>query len=65
METKKWYTSKSMWAAIVTAVVGAAQTIGLQFGFNLLENPIISMVLTVLGALGIYGTATRSTTLTK
>lgn len=61
MDSKKWYLSKTIWAGIITALVGAAQTIGLQFGFDLLTNPIASVILTILGALGVYGRTTAST----
>ena len=59
--TKAWYTSKAIWAGIVTALVGAVQTIGLSFGFDLLSNPIASVVLSVLGVLGVYSRATATT----
>jgi uncharacterized membrane protein len=63
MESKKWYLSKTIWAGIITALVGAAQTIGLQFGFDLMSNPIASTVLAVLGVLGIYGRASATTSI--
>lgn len=63
MNSKDWWKSKTVWAGIITAVVGAAQTIGLQFGFDLLANPIASTVLAVLGVLGVYGRTTATTTL--
>lgn len=61
MDSKSWYKSKTVWAGIITALVGAAQTIGLQFGFDLLANPIASTVLSILGILGIYGRTTATT----
>ena len=63
MEKKDWYKSKTVWAAIITAVVGAAQTICLQFDFNLLANPVAGAVLSILGALGIYGRVSATTSL--
>ena len=63
MDTKKWYTSKTIWAGIITAIIGAAQTICMQFGFDLLANPIVSVVLSILGVLGIYGRITATTTI--
>ena len=63
MESKKWYQSKAIWAGIITALVGAAQTIGLQFGFDLLANPIASAVLSILGILGVYGRASATTSI--
>lgn len=65
METKKWYLSKGIWAGIITALVGAAQTIGLQFGFDLLSNPIAGIALSILGTLGLYARATATTTISK
>jgi len=61
MDTKKWYASKTVWAGIITAVVGAAQTICLQFGFDLLANPIAGMILGILGAVGVYSRVTATT----
>lgn len=63
MNNKDWYKSKTIWAGIITAVVGAAQTIGLLFGFDLLANPIASMIISVLGVLGVYGRTTATTTI--
>lgn len=60
MNSKDWYKSKTVWAGIITTLVGAAQTIGLQFGFDLLSNPIASVILSVLGVLGVYGRATAT-----
>jgi uncharacterized membrane protein len=65
METKKWYASKAIWAGIVTALVGAAQSICLLFGFDLLAQPIAGIIITILGALGIYGRTTANTTIVK
>lgn len=61
MDTKKWYLSKTIWAGILTAVIGAAQTICMLFGFDLLANPIASMIIAILGAIGVYGRATTIT----
>jgi uncharacterized membrane protein len=63
MNTKPWYLSKTVWAGIITALVGAAQTIGLQFGVNILDNHVVSIVLTVLGVLGVYGRVSSTTTI--
>jgi uncharacterized membrane protein len=59
-----WYKSRTIWACIVTALIGAAQTVCLQFNFDLLGNPIASTVITILGAFGIY-TRSTATTLIK
>lgn len=63
MDSKSWYKSKTIWAGIITAVVGAAQTICLQFGFDLLANPYASTVLAILGVLGVYGRVASNTTI--
>jgi uncharacterized membrane protein len=65
MDSKKWYASKGIWAAIITAVVGAAQTICLQFGFDLLANPVASIILSFLGAIGVYARVTANTVIAK
>lgn len=63
MDKKNWWKSKTVWACIITAVVGAAQTICLQFGFDLLSNPVASMILSILGAIGVYSRVIANTTL--
>jgi len=63
MNTKPWYLSKTVWAGIITALVGAAQTIGLQFGVNILDNHMVSLALTIMGALGVYGRVSSTTTI--
>lgn len=61
MDSKKWYQSKAIWAGIVTAVIGAAEAICQQFGFNLVTNPIFGVVTTILGVFGVYSRATATT----
>ncbi len=55
METKRWYQSKSVWTAIIGAILGAVQPISLAFG-----NPIVipAWVFEVLGGLGLYSLRT-------
>lgn len=65
MDTKKWWASKTIWAAIITALIGAADAIAKQFGVDIMGNQWVGVVLTVLGALGIYGRANTTTTITK
>lgn len=57
MDSKYWYKSKTIWAAIVTAIIGAIQPISAAFG-----HPIVipSWVLEVLVGLGLYGLRTAS-----
>jgi uncharacterized membrane protein len=62
-KAKTWYTSKTVWAGIITVIVGAALEIGKVFGVDLASNQIIGVVISILGALGVYGRVTASTTL--
>lgn len=61
MGEKKWYASKTIWAGIITSLVGAATGIAQTFGVDLPANPIYGIFLTILGALGIYGRVTAKT----
>ncbi len=58
--TKKWYASKGVWTGIVTALFGIYAIVGqvaaAQFGHPL--PPVPPLVLTLLGAFGIYARAT-------
>lgn len=49
--TRKWYQSKTVWTAIVTAIIGAIQPVSTAFGHPL---NIPSWVLEVLGGIGLY-----------
>ena len=61
MDTKKWYQSKAIWAGIVTALIGAAEGTAQSFGVDLHSFWWFSIVLTILGGIGIYGRATATT----
>jgi len=52
METKKWYTSKAVWSAVIMVILGAVTPISSAFG-----HPVIvpDWVINVLTGLGIYG----------
>lgn len=63
MDSKKWYLSKGMWAGIITALIGAATSIAQVFGIDLASNAIFGIIITILGALGLYARATANTTL--
>ena len=63
MDNKKWYLSKGIWTGIITAVIGAGTTICLLFGVDLNANAIFGVVITILGALGLYSRATATTTI--
>lgn len=51
MKTKQWYQSKTIWAAIISAIVGILQAFGV---------PIPNEVYAILGSLGLYGMRTAS-----
>ena len=55
---KKWYTSKTVWADIVIAVVSVLTAIDKQYGMGIMTSPITQVVLTILAALGVYGRVT-------
>ena len=65
MDTKKWYLSKGIWAGIITAVVGAGTAICQLFGLDLNSNAIFGVVVTILGALGLYSRATADSKIVK
>lgn len=55
VETKKWYQSKSIWVAVVAAVLSITQAVG-----NAIGHPIVipSWVYEFLGAMGLYSLRT-------
>ena len=55
--SKKWYLSKGIWCGIITTIIGAGTAIALLFGVDLNSNAIFGMVITILGALGLYARA--------
>jgi len=65
MDTKKWYQSKAIWAGIVTAVIGAADAIAKLFGVDLNSVWWFGIIVSILGAIGVYGRATASTKITQ
>ncbi len=58
--SKPWYQSKTIWAAIVTALVGAVQPISAAFGHPM-STPL--WIIEVLMGLGLYGLRTANTTI--
>lgn len=58
METKPWYQSKSIWTAVIGALIGLYNAIGAVKNLP----PVPDWIFTILGAIGIY---TRSTVTTK
>lgn len=51
MKNKQWYKSKTIWAAIIAAIVGILQAFGV---------PIPNEAYAILGALGLYGVRTAT-----
>lgn len=60
--TKPWYQSKTIWAAIVTALVGIIQPISAAFGHPM-SMPL--WVVELLTGLGLYGLRTATTTISS
>lgn len=58
--TKKWYTSKNLWAGVITALLGLYGTLGGQFNLP----PIPEWIFALLGTLGVYTRATATDKLT-
>ena len=63
MDSKKWYLSKGVWAGIITALIGAGTAIAKLFGIDLNTNSIFGVIITILGALGLYSRVTADTTI--
>jgi len=64
MGTKKWYQSKTMWSDAVTILVGIVGLVDTHFtGGKIATNPGYGVVLTILGAMGLYGRAKATTTI--
>lgn len=61
MQTKAWYTSKTLWTATVAGLVGIYQAIST---FHPLP-PIPEWVYSLLGAAGLVGLRTANTQLTS
>ena len=55
VETKKWYTSKTIWTAIVAAVLGILSAVGQATGHPV---TIPSWVYDILAAIGVYSLRT-------
>ena len=60
VESKNWYKSKTIWAAVVGGILGIVQAVGVAIG-----HPIVIPVYVyeILGALGLYGLRTSDTTI--
>lgn len=53
--TKPWYQSKTIWSAIVTAILGAIQPVSAAFGHPI---AVPLWIIEVLTGLGLYGLRT-------
>lgn len=56
-DTKAWYTSKTIWAGAIAALIGLYNAIGAVKHLP----PIPDWIFTILGAIGIYGRVTADT----
>lgn len=72
MDSKHWYTSKTIWAGIIAVILGVydAAVAGLLSGCNTdpvglcFHLPVIpAWVFSILAAFGIYGRKTATTTI--
>jgi hypothetical protein len=57
--TKKWYLSKTVWAGVVAVLVAGYNAAAAQFGLPAIPE----FVFAILGAFGVYGRATATTSL--
>ena len=64
-DTKNWYKSKTVWAGIITALIG---TLAL-FGVTVQDNPetiadsVVNLIATVSGIVAIFGRVTAKQTI--
>lgn len=63
MGTKPWYTSKTIWSDVATVIMGALPLVDKQFGTHITTSPFFATALGLLGALGLYGRSTATTTI--
>jgi hypothetical protein len=59
MEKKPWYASKGVWTGIVTLLIGIWESLNPLLGTHL--PPIPTVIIAVLGALGIYSRVNATT----
>lgn len=66
MPSKPWYTSKTIWSDVVTILLAILGFVDKTWtGGHIVSSPFYSMALTFLGAMGIYGRATATTTISN
>ncbi len=63
MQTKPWWQSKTIWSDVATVIMGMMPLIDKQFGTHIASSPLYSSALAFLGAFGIYGRTTATTTI--
>lgn len=63
MNTKPWWQSKTIWSDVVTVLMGALPLVDKQFGTHLTSSPMFATALAMLGALGLYGRSTATTSI--
>lgn len=57
MDTKPWYQSKTIWAAVVSGLIGLYNGVAAAKGLP----PVPEWTYTLLGAVGVYSRATSTT----
>lgn len=57
-KTKGWYKSKTVWAGIVTALLGVLALFGIGDGTN--AETVVNAIFAVLGVIGVYGRVTAT-----
>lgn len=63
MESKKWYTSKTIWAQIISVVVASLSAVDQQFGTGILSTQVAAVIISVLQVIGVYGRVSATTKL--
>ena len=58
MAKKKWYMSKTIWASMITAAIGILTAIDKAMGTSIMDAQVVSIILAIAGALGVYGRKT-------
>lgn len=61
MDTKKWWTSKTILSDILTIVIAIVTVYDKISGSNLMSAEVTGSILAIAGALGIYGRKTADT----
>ena len=61
MDTKKWWTSKTILSSILVVVIGGLQVYDKIAGTNIMGAELTGSILAILGALGIYGRSSADT----